>query len=201
MKFKQTIITMLKNMKKSRRFSSFMLVGFVLILAEAIMILGGFKIGYNISPSMPEGVYFFKKFNSETMSLHKGDIVTFCVSDMITKMIRDRDYISGNTQTSYCKNNNPAFVKQVIALQNDKIEIDNDFLYINSVLLPKAQLFYTDIKGNPLPRLPNGYSKILNDKDVFVFGTGDIRSIDSRYLGIINKNNIAYTGKLLVRFN
>ena len=108
-----------------------------------------------------------------------------------------RGYI--NSKNGACNNDNPAFIKKVIAKQGDLVEIKNNKIYVNSIEIPNSTIFDTDKKGRKLDHLQNGYSHIMKSNEIFSFGDNNIRSFDSRYLGLIDKEKILFKAKMLYR--
>ena len=170
-------------------------IGLIIIIVGFIFhkILG-FGLSFNVSDSMPLGLYFSSK---KTEKISNGDIIGFCVSDKIYDLFIARGYI--NSKNGVCNNNNPAFIKKVIAKQGDFVEIKNSKIYVNLIEIPNSTIFDTDKKGRKLDHLQNGYSHIMKSNEIFSFGDNNIRSFDSRYLGLIDKEKILFKAKMLYR--
>ena len=177
------------------KFKIYILVGFIIIISGFIWhkILG-YGLGFNVSDSMPLGVYLSYK-NTEKIS--NGDIIGFCVSDKTYDLFFVRGYIS--SKNGSCYNNFPAFIKKVVAKQGDLVEIKNNKLYVNSIEIKNSTIFDTDIKGRKLEHLQNGYSHVMQSDEIFAFGDNNIRSLDSRYIGLIKTDKILFKAKMLYK--
>ena len=177
------------------KFKIYILVGLIIIISGFVWhkILG-YGLGFNVSDSMPPGLYLSNK-NTEKIS--NGDIIGFCASDKIYDLFISRGYI--NSKNGICKNDNPAFIKKVIAQQGDLVEVKNNKLYVNSIEIPNSTIFDNDKKGRRLDHLQNGYSHVLLRSELFAFGDNNIRSLDSRYIGLIKKDEILFKAKMLYK--
>ena len=69
--------------------------------------------------------------------------------------------------------------------------------YVNNIKLIDSRIHSLDYDNNYMMHLENGYRKILDKDEYFVFSNVISRSLDSRYFGIINKNNIIGKAYLL----
>ena len=78
------------------------------------------KIGVNISRSMPMGIYFMT--GDLDKNINRNDVVVFCPSKDLLNFFSERNYISKKIIGS-CEGGFSPFVKHVIALRGDKIEI------------------------------------------------------------------------------
>ena len=175
------------------KFKIYILVGFILIIFGFIFhkILG-YGLGFNVSDSMPLGVYLSYK-NTEKIST--GDIIGFCVSEKTYDLFFLRGYIT--SKNGSCYNDFPPFIKKVIAKKGDLVEIKNNKLYVNSIEIKNSTIFDKDIKGRKLEHLENGYSHIMQNDEVFAFGDNNMRSLDSRYIGLIKTGVILFKAKIL----
>lgn len=129
--------------------------------------------------------------------INKNDIIAFCPEEKFFELFSNRGYISKNI-IGNCYNKYPPFIKRVIAITGDKIEIKNDDVYLNGNLINNSHIYSNDKNGYKLPRLNNGFKKILKVNELFVFADGVSRSLDSRYVGIINKKNIISKAYLIL---
>lgn len=129
--------------------------------------------------------------------INRNDIITFCPEEKFFELFSYRGYISKNI-TGKCYNKYPPFIKRVVAITGDKIEIKNDDVYLNENLVKNSNIYNVDKNGYKLPRLNNGFKKILEINELFVYADGVNRSLDSRYIGIINKNNIISKAYLIL---
>lgn len=82
------------------------------------------------------------------------------------------------------------YVKRVIALSNEKIEIKDGIVYVNGLALEEDYVMAPCIRDMELVSVPEGY--------VFVMGDNRNDSADSRIVGPIPKNKIIGKAKFIV---
>ncbi len=116
---------------------------------------------------MPIGIY--QTYNND--NILPGDIVTF------------------NYQ-------NVNFLKKVIAVAGDYVEIKDSKIFVNHKLIKDSQIFKFDSNHNVLPTL--SFSGVLKNNEIFVLGE-HIKSFDSRYFGVldIQKNSVKKAKEIL----
>ncbi|ARR03170.1 conjugative transfer signal peptidase TraF (plasmid) [Campylobacter vicugnae] len=124
------------------------------------------NIKINTTKSMPIGIY--QTYNNNILP---GDIVTF------------------NYQ-------NVNFLKKVVAVAGDYVEIKNSKIFVNHKLIKDSQIFKFDSNHNALPTL--SFSGVLKNNEIFVLGE-HIKSFDSRYFGVldIQKNSVKKAKEIL----
>lgn len=111
-------------------------------------------------------VTFVEKLSLITHNLKRGQIVIF----------------NSNNK------NKDVYIKRIIAVEGDQIEIQNGKVYLNRKLLSENYLSANTITttgpflGNKAYTVPNGY--------VFVLGDNRSDSLDSRFFGAVNVNDI-----------
>lgn len=84
------------------------------------------------------------------------------------------------------------FIKRVIGLPGETVDIKEDGVYINGKKLDEP---YT--KGKTLPKSTIKFPKVIDEGKVFVMGDNRERSSDSRDIGLINISDIR--GKAVLR--
>lgn len=87
-----------------------------------------------------------------------------------------------------CQFDTPYLIKQVVGIPNDKIEITKYGVLVNNKLQPNSFSFKS-ARGINLNPLPIGYKTILAKDEYFMLGITP-HSVDSRYFGIVKKNQI-----------
>lgn len=137
-------------------------------------------VGGHNTKRYPGGIVLFGKryFGYE---LQRGDIVFFANS-------KTQDIIAKETSSS--ADLNTGFVKRVIALSGDKIEIRDGFVKINDQHLPEPYIAKTkSTYGGSF--LPDCKPLVIPDFYVFVMGDNRKGSNDSRFdLGFVAKDDI-----------
>ncbi len=147
-----------------------------------VLIFGGFYflgiaktpvqiIGYSMTPTLTNGQYLLVHPYNNFMFWHKkieqGDIITFEDSKTDGKM----------------------YVKRVIGLPGETVDIKNGFVYINGKLLDEPYISkYRSTYGGTF--LSECQSVKVPSNDVFALGDNRIRSQDSRFIGFIPEKDI-----------
>jgi signal peptidase I len=82
------------------------------------------------------------------------------------------------------------FIKRVIGIANDQVDIRDGDVFVNGVQLDEPYLFAVD--GTPQPTVANGdvASWTIPQGDLFVMGDHRARSSDSRVFGPITVNSV-----------
>lgn len=128
----------------------------------------------NLTPSIETGLYH-KSFNQE---ISRFSIVNFIPPE---NMQRTKNF--------------DTFMKKIIALPGDYVYIDEDYYFVNSVLIGTKLKTFSD--GTALPEYT--FSGEVPEGQFFVFGSHS-SSLDSRYFGPISTPKILGVYKLLFSF-
>lgn len=175
----------------------------IILLASLCFIIlifvsvSGVKFSVNVSDSMPRGIYVMT--GKLDKKIRKNDVVSFCPHQELMDFFLTRKYISGYKGAS-CYNKFHPFIKHIIAIEDDNIEVKNNSIFLNGVLVKNSNIFNIDKLNRPISHLPNGYKKTLSKDEYFTFADGVTRSLDSRYLGVVKKEDILSKSYLLWRF-
>jgi signal peptidase I len=138
------------------------------LLVGDYLLVNKFIYGYKF-PFINKRVFAFKK-------PERGDVVVF----------------------KYPVDPDKDFIKRVIAIEGDKVEIKDKKLYINDKLVETPQAVYRDpiiIPKEVAPRDNYGPIKVPKDS-LFVMGDNRDSSLDSRFWGFVPMNNLK--GKALI---
>ncbi|KDE62772.1 signal peptidase I [Fusobacterium necrophorum] len=139
------------------------------------------KIYINNSPSVPVGFYLKK----EQDIYFKDNIVFFKVPDNVRRFLKELNLI---------KEENKYILKKIGGVEGDHIVIKDKKLYINDVFIYEViEHTFHKIPLNPIENL----DYILKEDEYFLIG--DLKeSYDSRYFGVVKKEQIEGKGKLLL---
>ncbi len=131
---------------------------------------------------MPKGVY-----KAVTKILQVGDVVEVCLPDAIATLGVSRHYLS----KGICQNGTEPVVKKVMALATDTVELTMSGVKINGYQLPHSATLMRDERGRLIPYIKRKAYK-LSANEVWLYGSEDPKSWDSRYYGHVNMKNIQH---------
>ena len=143
---------------------------------------------YNPSVSLIKGYYF--TYPIIEPKLH--GIVLLCIWDESHVEVLHQlglPYKSGE-----CRNNTPYLMKQIVAKEGDEIRVSEDGVRVNNYLYKNSRVVQKSRQINLLPIRFGGFK--LKRNEYFVLGVTP-HSYDSRYFGVINREQI-YRGAKLV---
>ena len=146
----------------------------ILISIVAIVMLGKcFKLSWNLTPSLPLGIYRVEKVDVASM---KGKVVSFCPpNNEIFRIARDQ----GILKWGRCPFGFAPLLKRVVGVPGDVVRVDNR-VTINGKSVNHGSLVKEVASIFKSTRL----ARILTDQELWVMGdTAD--SFDSRYFGAI----------------
>lgn len=159
-----------------------------LFLASAITlmlfkstILWVFVPSASMLPTLGIGENCMSIKTSESTVFHRGDIVCF------SPYTEENNYL-GEAES----NRNLIYIKRLMGLPGDTLEIRNGVLHINGEPMDEPYIASGASPGDMAPLLvPDGY--------FFMLGDNRTRSEDSRYIGLIPKDNIR--SRVLLHFS
>lgn len=134
-----------------------------------LLIMQPHKIkGSSMYPNFPDGEYLLTDKVTYRFGVPKrGDVVVF------------KAPVAENEE----------FIKRIIGLPEDKVEVKDGKVYVNDIQLDESYL-PEDLVTSGGFFLPEGTSIIVPDNNYFVMGDNRPHSSDSRSWGFISKNEI-----------
>ena len=142
------------------------------IFASIIISSYWFRLSWNLSPSLPTGIYRAESINRADM---KGKIVSFCPPNTpIFRSARDLGIIRSGS----CPSGSAPLLKRVLAVAGDVVRVDQNVM-INGKLISHSAI-YKDVAhffGSP--------SVSLVERKLWVMGDTE-DSFDSRYFGVLD---------------
>ena len=142
-----------------------------------ILFAGSKFILFNLTPSLPRGIYLLLP----AKDIQRGDIVVF---DVPLKL-KECEYIPKYTKL---------LLKNVGALANDKVQIKDNFLYINNTKYGK--IYTKDGQGVRLPKLSE--NELQPKENEFLPLASHQNSFDGRYYGTIKLSEVKNKAKLII---
>jgi signal peptidase I len=123
--------------------------------------------------------------NSMVSTLHNRDVIFVEKLSLLTHSIKRQQIIIFDSKNT----NGDIYVKRVIGIEGDEIEIKEGKVYLNGEVLPENYLD-TNTKTNTGTFLSNKGKYTVPKDHVFVLGDNRGNSLDSRVLGPINIKDI-----------
>lgn len=157
-------------------------------IIKFISLLGIILVSYNIifsaitinlTPSYPVGIYLNKNI---TTGISRNKYYTFCPAY--------NEYMKFAEQHGFWMNIDKScgdtikYLKKALGVPGDKVFISTDGVYINDNLIPNTELVLKD------PLFKKDISFNLKDNEYFMLSDYNKYSYDSRYFGIIRKDQI-----------
>lgn len=139
-----------------------------------------FGLRINETESLPLGIYQLDK----QQEIKVGDYVQFCLPIKEAQEAFLKGYIGKGS----CYGKYESLAKEVIALPNDNVSINKDYIEVNKIKHTEYKQKEFDIKGRPATRVYINNQKIKGY--VLVGSYNKVDSWDSRYFGVISKSNI-----------
>lgn len=151
---------------------------FVLITYTGSLLPGLFNFWFNISSSIPYGLY-----RIENRYPQKDDYILFCLNRKIAKISSQRGYVTqGN-----CSFQSAPVGKKVVAVQGDHVKISSNGIEINGIKFPFSIPQKYDIRMRKLPEFR--INRFL-DNNEYIVASSKENSYDSRYFGIVRGEEI-----------
>ncbi len=181
--------TLLAHLRRHQSFygnAEAIFVAFLTVIIIKAYIFEPFKIpSDSMSNTLLEGDHIIlNKFIYRFRDIEVGDIVVFKVPEDIPHYDPNRPY----------------YIKRVVGLPGDRIEIQNDkFIYNHNKRLDDSDIFKTNYYYSELTDEPYEFKPVnVKEGEVLVFGDNSADSYDSRYWGSVPMENII--GKAFFRY-
>lgn len=135
----------------------------------------GTRFIYNVSPSLPKGLYFITAFHGEPAH---HDLVVFDIPEAAAPYLIGRGWLRAGD----------LLIKEIGALPGDLVGITDAHFSINGQVM--GPVFEADRNGQPLPRLRGRFE--IAPGELFAVALAAPESFDSRYFGPIATSKIKF---------
>jgi conjugative transfer signal peptidase TraF len=152
-----------------------LILGLLLALKVAVVAAYAAGLRINATASMPEGVYWLRKYSAG--SIGRGTVVTVCPSPAVIALAAPGRYLGPGP----CPGNVEPLLKHVAAVAGDRVDVSERAVRVNGQALPNSGRLARDCAGRPLSRIPAGHYTIAPNR-IWLYGPA-ARSWDSRYFG------------------
>lgn len=160
---------------------------YVVLVVTAIYLVSwasGWHLALNTTKSMPRGIYVV----APLAAVERGQVVSLCISNQEAASVYSaRRYMPASGE---CPVSLPRLLKPVAAVPGDLVTISSAGTSVNGELLPNSRVFDTDSDGRQIGHLPLGWSKRLGSGEYFVLANHIERSLDSRYYGTLERDDL-----------
>ncbi len=135
---------------------------------------------FNTTPSEPLGLYRLTPMTAQTV-IHRGDLISFCPPVALYPFM-----VHGA-----CPNGGAPFLKTVVGVPGDVVDVSASGVSVNGCLLPQSQVIVRP-KAWPGLTLPSAFGvHRLAAGEYWTFGAGDPKvSFDSRNWGVVRRDRI-----------
>ncbi len=140
----------------------------------------GLRIGLTDS-ACPPGIYRMVK-----RAPSRGDLVLACLPDAIAQLGIARGYL---LRGRGCRDGIEPVGKRLSALPGDSVEVVPDYIAVNGQPLEHSATHLRDSSGRSVKHVAWGRYTVATNQ-VWLFGTKDARSWDSRYFGPVPASSV-----------
>jgi len=145
------------------------------VVAAIVAVFWMFRLRIALTDSAcPPGIY---RLVNHPVS--QGDLVLACLPPALARFAQARGYLARGPG---CGDGIEPVGKRVGALPGDRVEVTPDYVAINRYRLENSATVSRDSRGRSLTHVTPGQYTVRPDH-VWLFGTTDARSWDSRYFG------------------
>ena len=137
---------------------------------------------YNVSDSMPWGIYWFVPGQ-----VKRGEVVGACLPNSLAKYALAHKILEPSQHP--CANGVEPLVKVVAAETGDTVDIESDGVHINGKLWPMSAVRKVDVSGHPIHFHTVFGRHVVPPGKVFLLGLHP-RSFDSRVWGEVPRSLI-----------
>lgn len=171
------------------------LLGGGLILMALALIVNNLGLRFNLTPSMPMGLYLMRPAAERP---ERGDLVTFCLESdhPFTEVARERDYVGSGT----CPSGLKPFLKVLAGLPGDMVEASPDGIILGGSWLAGTARPEYDSQGRPAPPsllqdgpIPDGQALVISQRHG--------GSFDSRHFGLVPLDSLTKVTPVLTDYS
>jgi signal peptidase I len=181
-----------KSKSKTREYVESLIIAAIIAFFVRSFVIQAFKIpSSSMEPTLLIGDHLLVNRLSYVMKIPFTDKVIFSLGDP-----KKNDVIVFRYPVEPDKD----FIKRVIATPGDTVEIKDKVIYVNGTRIDDKWGYYSDtliLPQNVNPRDNFGPLKVPKDA-YFVMGDNRDRSLDSRFWGIVPKDNLV--GRALILY-
>jgi len=150
------------------------------------------KIRFNLSPSMPSGIYVLEPVKDQPQ---RGDMVTFCLEsdNPLTALALSREYIGPGS----CPSGLKPLLKRLGGLPGDVISVSSDGIMLNGKFLAGSARPEYDSQGRVMPptfledgTIPEGMALVISQKRT--------NSFDSRFFGLVPFDSLTKVSPVMI---
>lgn len=162
------------------KISTYIILLFFIIFSSLALILHHYGIFLNVSASIPIGFY-----RCVNQPLKRNLYVSLCPPDThIFKVAKMRGYIG----TGFCKGGYGYIFKKIKGLGGDNISINKSGVFVNGIKIKASRPL--KLEGDAKLSFVKFSNYKLKPKELLLMGENDPISFDSRYFGVIDKEQV-----------
>lgn len=148
-------------------------------LGAGLLLLGLLGFRFNLSSSLPLGVY--RVVAERPM---RGSVVQVCLTRDVAEFARRRGYLGPGA----CPGNVRPLGKLVLAVAGDIVTLTRDEIRVNGVVVPNSSTVPEDGRGRPLPHHEWG-DRRLGQHELWLFSPR-FNAYDSRHFGPVRQVDV-----------